>query len=161
MADYKWTDISFIPDAALAVEIGSAWQWLIPGKWTPFFCSMIGGIFLEDHSGDIYWLESSTAEVERLAPDRATFDRIMQTDNDLVWEIFLVPFVLELREAGKIPGPGDCYSFITLPVFAEGKYEAGNICVVPARDALVLAASIHEQLSQLPDGAQVQVKFED
>lgn len=161
MTDYRWTDISFIPDAALAIEIEAAWQWLIPGNWTPFFCSMIGGVFFEDQDGSIYWLESSTAEVERLAPDRETFDRIMQTDNDRVWEVFLVPFVLDLRAAGKVPGPGECYSFITLPIFAEGKYEPGNICVVPAREALTSAADLHEQLSHLPEGAQVRIKIDD
>ena len=64
----------------------------------------------------------------------------------------------KLHAAGKVPGLGECYTFVTLPVFREGKYEVENLNPVPARDHYGLTGSMHKQLRSLPDGAQVQVK---
>jgi len=157
----RWVDIAFVPDPALAAEIAAAWQWLMPGRWTPFLCSMIGGIFAEDEDGGIYWLESGTGLVERIAADREAFDAVVKSDPDGVDEWFLPPLVEQLHEAGKRPGPGECYAFTILPVFAEGKYEIGNMNVVPVREQLICAATIHEQIKNVPDGGKVQFKIVD
>ena len=157
----KWTDIAFEPGPALAAEIAAAWQWLMPGRWTPFLCSMIGGIFAEDEDGSVYWLESGTGLVERIAADREAFETVVKSDPDSVDEWFLPPLVERLHEAGKRPGPGECYFFTILPVFAEGKYEVGNMDIVPVREQFVGAASLHEQLSRVPDGGKVRIKIVD
>src|SRR5205085_2304216 len=118
----KWADIAFVPSPELAAEIVAAWQWRFPGPWKPFLCSMVGGIFLEDESG-VYWLESGTAMVERIASDVAEFESMVRSEPDHVDEWFLPHVVEGLCDAGKRPGPGQCYAFLTLPVFVEGKYE--------------------------------------
>lgn len=156
----KWADIAFVPDTELATEIAVAWQWLVPGQWKPFLCSMIGGIFFEEGSG-VYWLESGTGLVERIAADVAEFESIVRSDPDKVDEWFLPPLVEKLHDAGKRPGPGQCYAFMTLPVFAEGKYEIDNLVVAPAHMQLAEIASIHEQLGDIPSGGQVQIKIVD
>lgn len=156
----QWADIAFVPASGLAAEIARAWQWLVPGLWKPFLCSMIGGIFFEEQSG-VYWLESGTGSVERIAADAAEFEAIVGSDPDKVDEWFLPQLVAELLDAGKHPGPGQCYAFLTLPVFAEGKYEVENLVVASARTQLVEVASVHEQLGDLPDGSRVEIKIVD
>ena len=156
----KWADIAFAPNSELAAEIALAWQWLLPGRWKPFLCSMIGGIFLEEESG-IYWLESGTGLVERIATDMAEFESIVRTDPGKVDEWFLPPLVEGLLDAGKRPGPGQCYAFLTLPVFAEGRYEVDNLVVATARAQLVGMATIHEQIRDIPDGGKVRIKIVD
>jgi hypothetical protein len=149
--------LAFVPDEELGADINSAWQWLIPGTWAPFLCSMIGGIFLEDATG-VYWLESGTGLVERVARDRAEFDEIAKSDRQKIDEWFLPPLIERLHQAGKRPGDGQCYSFITLPIFEGGLFETGNMTIVPASEVLVGLAAIHEQLSQLPDGTTLEIK---
>jgi hypothetical protein len=153
-----WTDIAFIPDDELAAEIVAAWQWLLPGSWSPFLCSMIGGIFLEEASG-IYWLESGTGLVERIAVGKAQFESTLKSNPECVEEWFLPPLVTRLHDAGKRPNAGECYAFTVLPVFAEGRYEIGNMFVAPVREPLVALASIHKQLSDIPDGGEVLIKI--
>ena len=155
-----WTDLAFAPDSALAAEIAAAWQWLLPGEWKPFLCSMIGGIFLEDESG-IYWIESGTGMIERIADDAGQFESIVNADTNSVDEWFLPPLVEALHGAGKRPDPGQCYAFLILPVFAEGEYDVENIVTVPVREQLVGIASVHRQLIDLPDGAKVRIKVVD
>ena len=44
-----------------------------------------------------------------------------------------MPYLVEqLHAAGKVPESGECYTYVTLPVFAEGKYEVDNLNPVPA-----------------------------
>jgi len=57
-----------------------------------------------------------------------------------------------------VPGPGECYTFVTLPIFREGKYEVDNLNPAPAREHYGLTGSIHKQLRDLPNSAQVQIK---
>ena len=156
----RWADIAFVPDAALATKITAAWQWLMPGQWTPFLCSMIGGIFLEEESG-VYWLESGTGLVERVASDAGEFESVVHEDDDKFEEWFLPGLVEALHEAGKHPGPGECYAFLILPVFEEGKYEVENLEVRPAVVQLVGTATIHEQIGDVPDGCKVEIKVVD
>ena len=126
----RWADLAFVPDPNLAAEISAAWQWLVAGQWSPFLCSMIGGIFFEDMGGEVLWLESGTGLVERVAANRAEFDEFARSNAELVDEWFLPPLVERLLDAGKRPAPGECYAFIYLPVFVEGKYEPDNMIVV-------------------------------
>ena len=155
-----WTDIAFVPDPGLADEIAAAWQWLVPGSWTPFLCSMIGGIFLEAEGG-VFWLESGTGLVERIAADVMEFESILKNDPDSVDEWFLPPLIERLHDAGKRPGPGQAYAFTLLPVFVEGRYDVENMFAAPAREIFVGIASIHQQLSDVPDGGEVRIRIVD
>lgn len=41
---------------------------------------------------------------------------------------------LEAARAGRMPGPGERYTFVPLPVFSERTYEVENLNPVPARE---------------------------
>ncbi|HEY5712579.1 MAG TPA: hypothetical protein VIT38_11855 [Allosphingosinicella sp.] len=156
----RWADVAFVPDSELAAKIVAAWQWLVPGGWTPFLCSMTGDIFLEEESG-VYWLQSGSGQVERIARNADEFETIVHSQLDKFEEWFLPGLVEALHDAGKRPDPGECYAFQVLPVFAEGKYEPDNLVVRPAVVQLVGMAAIHEQIADVPDGGQVQIKIGD
>lgn len=122
---------------------------------------MVAGVFLEKPDGGVHWLDTGTGLVEHVASTRVQFEEIIRSSPDLVDEWFLPPLVKRLHAAGKRPTVGECYGFTILPIFAEGKYEADNMFVVPVREQLVGMADIHRQLNDLPEGASVQIKVTD
>jgi Domain of unknown function (DUF1851) len=65
----------------------------------------------------------------------------------------------KLIKAGKMLGPGRCYTYATLPIFREGAYTVENLNPVDAREHFGLTGYIHKQVSQIPDGATVRVKI--
>ena len=157
----RWRDIAFQLEPDLAVEVVRAWAWLIPPPWTPFLCSMVPAIFLEMPNGEVHWLDTGSGLVEKVATSREAFDEMARSSPDWVEEWFLPGLVERLHAAGKKPRAGECYGFTILPAFAEGKYTVENMLVLPVREQFVEVADLHRQLSELPDGTQVQIKVVD
>lgn len=156
-----WQDIAFQLEPGIAGETGKAWSWLVPEPWEPIVCSMVAGVFLEKLNGEVHWLDTGTGLVEHVASTRVEFEELIRTSPDLVDEWFLPHLVERLHAAGKRPAVGECYGFTILPIFAEGKYDPDNMFVVPIKEQLVGMADIHRQLTDVPDGASVQVKITD
>lgn len=156
-----WNDIAFQLESSVAQAAATEWSWLVAEPWTPLVCSMVGGMFLEKSNGTVHWLDTGTALVEQVANSRADFEQVMKASPALVDEWFLPPLIERLHAAGKKAGAGECYGFTILPVFAEGKYDVSNMFVVPVREQFVGMADIHRQISELPEGASVQVKIVD
>ena len=122
---------------------------------------MVGGVFVERPNGEVHWLDTATGLVEQVARSRADFEETIRTSSDLVDEWFLPPLVERLHVAGKKPKAGECFGFTILPIFAEGKFEVGNMFVVPIGEQFIGLAEIHHQLSKLPDDSKVQMKVVD
>lgn len=156
-----WADIAFQIEPSVAVSAARAWSWLVPEPWTPLVCSKVGGVFLEQPDGTVHWLDTSTGLVEQVATNGDHFEAIMRGSPNLVDEWFLPLLVERLHAADKKAGAGECYGFTILPVFVEGKYEVGNMFVVPVTEQFVGMADVHRQLSELPDGTSVHVKVVD
>jgi hypothetical protein len=156
-----WADVAFQIEPPLAVSAARAWSWLVPEPWTQIVCSKVGGIFLERPDGTVHWLDTGTGLVEQVATNRLRFEEMMKASPDLVDEWFLPPLVERLHAAGKQAGAGECYGFTILPIFAEGKYDVDNMFVVPVTEQFVGLADVHRQISELPDGASVQIKVID
>lgn len=156
----KWDDLAFVPSPELAAEARAAWSWLVPGRWRPILFAMVGGIFFETEDGKVHWLDIGVGTVEEVAPSVEAFEAILRSGEPVVDEWFLPPLVQALHKAGKRPRPGQAYSFLILPVFAEGKYSEGNMVLVPAREQVGAAADVHRQISELPDGAKVRIKID-
>jgi len=154
----KWDDLAFVPGPELAAEAREAWSWLVPGRWRPILFAMVGGIFFETEAGTVRWLDIGAGTVEEVAPSVEAFEAILRSGPPDV-EIWFLPALVEaLHRAGKRPGPGRAYAFLILPVFAEGKFVADNMVVVPAREQVGVAADIHRQLAKVPDGTKVQIE---
>jgi hypothetical protein len=154
----KWDELAFVPDPELAKEARRAWSWLVPGRWRPILFAMVGGIFFETETGTVGWLDIGAGTVEEVAASVEAFEAILRSGGEEVEFWFLPALVEELHRAGKRPGPGQAYFFLILPVFAEGKFVADNMVVVPAREQIEATADIHRQIAKLPDGAKVELE---
>jgi hypothetical protein len=156
-----WNDIAFQLEHSVAQAVLTEWSWLVPEPWTSLVCSKVGGVFFEKPNESVYWLDTGTGLVEQVASNRAEFEEAMNASPALVDEWFLPSLIERLHAAGKKAGAGECYGFTVLPVFAEGKYDVDNMFVVPLSEQFVGMADVHRQISELPDGASVQVKIVD
>ena len=86
------------------------------------------------------WHQLSPSEFEQAVADQ---------DNNSLW--FGHSLVDELRAAGKVLKPGECYSYIQLPMLG-GEYEPDNFRVYDVLTHFRVWGPIHEQLHDLPDG---------
>jgi GNAT superfamily N-acetyltransferase len=130
------------------------WRWLLPATHRPLFANALGDLFLADPDGQVLWLDVGSGQVEAVATSEAEFDRAAaDPENAGLW--FGAALVEDLREAGKVLGPGECYSYLQLPLLG-GEYEPGNFKVADLVTHFRVWGPIHEQLRDLPDGATVE-----
>src|SRR5215472_7191028 len=103
-----WPELTISPDDEAVAGLKREWAWLTPEPWQPLMFSVLGDVFLERKPDGVFWLNTGTGEMTRIADDAERFRVALATD--LVDSWFLPPLVARLYEAGKIPAPGECYS---------------------------------------------------
>ena len=69
--------------------------------------------------------------------------------------------VEQLHAAGKIPTENQCYTYVTLPIFAEGKYDIENLNPVPASEHFAMTGQLLNHLQGLKDGEAVNFSIVD
>ena len=85
------------------------WSGFISGRVAPAFLNRFGVWFLRRPDGPVDMLDVFSGDVERVAE---SYEGFVAEVNDRSWqETYLVSkLVFELHEAGKIPGPRQCYA---------------------------------------------------
>lgn len=131
---------------------------LLPKSFEPVVASTLGDIFFQDNSKAVFWLNTGTAKITRVAESREAFLEHLKGTKSNEW--FLPRLIEKLIEAGKTLKPDYCYTFVTLPIFKEGSYDISNLNPVPAKEHFDLTGKLHLQIKDLSDGAKVQVKIQ-
>lgn len=152
----SWSALTCTPDHDAIVELGTAWAWKLKEPFRPVLFSALGDMFFARDGGDIWWLNTGTAELTPVAASVEDFQKQLATPIADDW--FLPPLIADLQAAGKVLQPGECYSYVIMPIFAEGKYEVDNLNPVPAREHFGLSGGIHKDLQTFPDGTKVKLK---
>ena len=149
------TTKTFGPDAyARALE---SWHWIgIEGK-RPLFASLFGDVFLEDEDG-VWWLDIGRGELVR---PRATREEM---DVDLASragqdEFLLAALAEAASDAGLRLAADEIYDFRTPPILG-GEYAVENLQPLGFEVALSLAGQIHDQVKELPDGAEISLEMD-
>ena len=138
-------------DTAPLVEF---WRWLLPDNLRPWFVTALGDLFLRGPDGRVWWLDVGTGELQAVAADEAEFRGLLaDSENVDLW--FGAPLADQLRDTGVARGPGECYSYVQLPILG-GEYEPGNFRVYDVVTHFRVWGPIHEKLRDLPDGASVE-----
>jgi hypothetical protein len=145
------------PSSDAIAELKREWSWLLPLQYEAVLFSALGDLFYETSLGEIWWLNTGTAELSKVAEDSRSFERHLGTDASANW--FLPPLIEKLVKAGKTLGEGQCYTFVTLPIFKEGTYTVENLNPVNAKEHFGSTGSLHRQVRGLPDGAKVRIKI--
>jgi hypothetical protein len=151
-----WSSLTCKPDEEALGQLAESWGWLLTEPFVPVLFSVFGDVFFEPDSGGIWWLNTGTAEVSRVAHTVQEFGGLLGTDLANDW--FMPDLIESLQAAGKFAGAGQCYSYVVLPVFAEGRYEVENLNPVPVHEHFGLTGRVLRELRSLPDGALVRLK---
>ncbi|MXV53353.1 DUF1851 domain-containing protein [Pedobacter sp. HMF7647] len=137
-------------------DITEAWNWLIPEKSEILLVTCFGDLFLADHVGTIYWLDTSIGSLTNVAGDLDEFEtKLNNADNFDNW--FLVELFSELKAADIEICENEIYSYKTLPLFG-GKYIIENIAPTNISVHFHLTGQICEQTKDLPDGTNIKIK---
>ena len=148
-----WHALTFTPNQDAIDRLADAWAWLLKEPFRPVLFSTLGDMFFEPDSGGIWWLNTGTAELQRVAENVDHFnDRL---DTDIANEWFMPLLIEQLHFAGKGPEEGECYTYVTLPVFADGRYEVDNLNCVPAGEHFAITGRILHEIADLPDEVKV------
>lgn len=154
-----WSEITVTPTAEAVSELREAWSWFLGADWRPMLFSAVGDVFLQLPSGTVWWLSTATGSLEQVAESEAEF--ISKLAGEQVNEWFLPGLVESLRSSGKQLLPGQCYSYTTLPVFAEGSFSAENMFPLDAKEHFGVTGHIMKQIQALPDGSKVSIRVEE
>ncbi len=120
--------------------------------------SVSGDVFFEDAGGGVYWLDTGQGTLERIAATRAEFLDRLRTDSGREW---LMSALLEsFIEAGLVVGENQFLGYRTLPILG-GDYTAENMRPMSAASWYGFSGYLHEQIHDLPEGAQVRLTFTD
>ena len=149
-----WSQLTFTPNDEAIATLEKSWGSVISEPFTPLLFSIFGDMFYQSSTG-VYWLNTGAGETSRVADNSEEFQSLLRTD--LIDEWFLPALVEQLHAAGKIPGPGCCYTPAILPVFAEGKYTVANLNPVSGKEHFALTAEVHSQIRPLANGTKVKL----
>lgn len=119
--------------------------------------STLGDVFFQQGGEAVFWLNTGTAEISQVAKARDEFLELLKTEKADEW--FMPGLIEKLMAAGKILKPDYCYTYVTLPIFKEGKYEVTNLNPAPAKEHFSATGRLHQQIKDMPDSAKVKIKI--
>jgi hypothetical protein len=152
-----WSTLTFQPTPDAIAALRAHWAWQLGDDWEPLMFSVIGDVFLEQREGTIWWLSTAMGTLERVAESRDAFHQHLDTERADEW--FLPGLVDVLHDQGQVPGPGQCYAYAILPVFAEGSFSAENMHPADARAYFASTGDIHRKIRDLKDGDRVPLEI--
>jgi hypothetical protein len=129
------------------------WSGFISGRVAPAFLNRFGVWFLRRPEGPVDMLDVFTGKVERVAE---TYAALAAEVNNPAWqETYLVSkLVFELHQAGKIPGPKQCYAVSPPAVFGGPNPMVGDSVAV--QQVMVMDIVVWQSLCVQALGRKVQ-----
>jgi hypothetical protein len=62
-----WNARTMTPTIEAIGELQIAWSWLLPERYQPVLFSALGDMFYQTQSGEIWWLNTGTTEISKVA----------------------------------------------------------------------------------------------
>jgi hypothetical protein len=142
-------DISKIdPDNLL-----SDWMWKVSNMQSVIVVSEIGDLFLLGKDDSVYWLQTGTGELSKVAEDLKQFEELL-SDGCKVDEWFLPMLIEQLVMSGKVLTKDQVYSFIQPPILG-GEYSVDNFEPTDMSVHFSFMGQICKQVKDLPDGTLI------
>ena len=133
------------------------WQPLIPQHSSMWLLTKFGEIFFYQADGKIGMLQVSGFQYQVVARNKIDF-REWLVDPDKMADWFLAPLVDHLEADGRHLQPEQCYSF-KRPLGLGGALTIENVMAVPIREHFGMWGEVFRQIKDMPDGAEVILKF--
>jgi hypothetical protein len=130
----------------------AAWQWIGLDGLDPWFTTALGDVFFTSDDG-VYWLDITAGELTQPFAGPEEAKRVLATEEGMD-EYLLAGLVFAAAEEG-LEADGSRILGFKVPPVLEGEFEVANIEVVELEDALTAAGKLHDQIKDLPDGAEI------
>ena len=70
------SDLTCTPNQDAIERLAEAWAWLLKEPFRPVLFSIMGDVFFEPDSGGIWWLNTGTGELTRVADSVDSFEEL-------------------------------------------------------------------------------------
>ncbi|WP_018615973.1 T6SS immunity protein Tdi1 domain-containing protein [Segetibacter koreensis] len=139
-------------------DILECWRWRLDKMQAVVTISVLGDIFLLGNDGAVYWLQTDSGELTKIAD---TFEQYQQflIDDEKIDNWFLPSLVEKLLATGKTLKENQVYSYKKLPVIG-GEYTVDNIEPTDMSVHFAFSGQICEHIKDLPNGTKVNIKVE-
>jgi hypothetical protein len=134
-------------------DILSCWMWKIAGMDSLVLISVIGDLFLCAQDGGVYWLQTGTADLSKVADDLQQFNQYLK-EEEKIDEWFLPLLIKKLIDSGKVLKEDEVYSF-KIPPILGGEYSMDNIEATNMSVHFAISGQVCEQIKDLPDGTKI------
>ncbi|CAN7163034.1 DUF1851 domain-containing protein [Pseudomonas sp. LjRoot71] len=148
-----WRELAIDISEESPDEILKEWRWLIPSGLSLRMVSALGDAFLENELGEIYWLDTGSAEISKIAASRDEFDTLRQTANHAdQW--FSPMLVGDLLSSGKSLSHRECFSY-KIPLTLGGSFSPENFKPTSVAVHFSTLGQIQKQVRDLPIGTKI------
>ncbi len=137
-------------------DICSCWQWILQDMKGVVLISKMGDMFLIGIDGFIYWLQTDSGDLSKIADTLEHFESMLQNEQNI--DNWFLPLIIEkLVGAGKSLQKNQVYSYKVMPIIG-GEYSIENIEPVDISVHFAFSGQIAQQIQNLPDGTKVKIK---
>jgi hypothetical protein len=138
-------------------DILECWRWRIADMKAVVTVTALGDIFLLGHDDAIYWLQTDTGDLTKVANNMEQYLELL--NNEETYDNWFLPLLVEkLLAADKKLNEDEVYSYKKLPVIG-GEYSVDNIEPTNISVHFAYTGQICEQIKDLPDGTKVKINY--
>ena len=127
------------------------WRWLCPNRMSLVARNVFGDLFLCDEAGQIHRLDVGVGKLLTVAHSKAQFEELATAKRE---EWFAESDMDAAATRGLNPNETQCIGFSVPVVFREGG-APDTAYIADLYEHVSFLGDLHEQIANLPDGAQV------
>jgi len=151
-----WDEITVSLEGIDGTALLLTWRWLVPESLEPIILTAMGDLFLLDPaSGEIHWLDVASGELTVVASSGGELEELMREEG-VAQNWFMPEAVTAMRKAGSVLGEHEVYS-LEHPAILGGEFKLSNITPTNVYVHFNLHGQIHEQVKDLPEGAEISI----
>jgi hypothetical protein len=148
-----WNDLTVGFQKPGADDLLSDWRWLIGDSMRLHLVSAIGDMFLANTTGQVFWLDTGTGQLQQIAESVDEFQRLRQQQEQADrW--FIPQLVGGLIASGVRLSPGQCFNYKKPPILG-GQIEPANFEPTDLSVHFSVLGQIHKQVMELPPGTKI------
>ena len=134
-----------------------SWSGLVPKSIID--TNKFGNVVVEHQNGFVWRIVPEELSCEIIAKDVAEYEQIRTSEEFIAdWNL---PSLVEAAEAAYGPLAAGQVFYLVTPGILGGESEVSNIKTLPLEELLAVSGDMAEQIKDMPDGGEVELKVVD
>lgn len=148
----KWSQVDNLEVKRLLSE----WRWLCPAQMSLVARNVFGELFLQDETGAVFWLNTTTGQFTKVSDSKAQFQQMSEA-SEKRQEWFSEREIRAYARRGLVPTLFQCIGFAVPAVFAEGG-TPDTAYIADIYEYVSFLGDLHRQILDLPDGSKITLR---